>query len=50
MKPQDCEVGEWGAWSGCSCSCNGMRTRVRDILKYPSNGGKGCGLTVHNGA
>lgn len=40
----DCEVSEWKAWGKCSASCGGGQAmRSREIMRMPSNGGKGCG-------
>ncbi|CAJ1434333.1 unnamed protein product, partial [Effrenium voratum] len=36
----DAQLGEWGDWSGCSCSCNGVRTRYRTVLQYAQGRGK----------
>lgn len=38
----DCEFGEWGAWGDCSCSCDGVRDRTREIAVYAQKGGKPC--------
>ncbi|NNC95123.1 MAG: thrombospondin type-1 domain-containing protein, partial [Chitinophagales bacterium] len=43
----DCVVGPWSPWSACDTSCGGgMKTRTRDILVYPSNGGLACPDTI----
>lgn len=39
----DCVVSKWSDWSRCSKSCGrGRRTRVREIVKNPRQGGKRC--------
>jgi len=38
----DCVFGEWTNWDACSCSCNGIRHRVRHIDVFPSKGGVAC--------
>lgn len=30
-QPRDCVLGEWLAWSDCSCTCDGIRHRSRPI-------------------
>uniref|UniRef100_A0A7S4VRZ9 Spondin-like TSP1 domain-containing protein n=1 Tax=Alexandrium monilatum TaxID=311494 RepID=A0A7S4VRZ9_9DINO len=42
--PQDdCQWGEWEAWSGCSAECNGgQQSRNRHIVKMPTHGGAMC--------
>ncbi|CAD7956383.1 unnamed protein product [Amoebophrya sp. A25] len=37
----DCTFSEWGYWSDCSSSCNGIKTRTRQIDAYPFEG-KAC--------
>ncbi|CAE7381014.1 thsd7aa [Symbiodinium sp. CCMP2456] len=42
-RPIDCIWGEWGEWSGCSCSCGGgTKRRSRAIEMSPQNGGAPC--------
>lgn len=38
----DCAVSEWGLWSDCSCSCDGVRERNRFVSVFAKNGGKPC--------
>lgn len=38
----DCVFGKWTDWDACSCSCNGIRHRVRHIDLFPGRGGKAC--------
>jgi len=40
--PVDCVIGEWTAWSACTCDCNGATSRTRHVETYPAHGGKGC--------
>lgn len=39
--PQDCVLGDWQVWGACG-KCNGAQKRVRDVMTYPSRGGKAC--------
>jgi len=39
--PVDCVLGEWRSWGTCT-ACGGERTRVRNILVFPKNGGQEC--------
>ncbi len=39
---QDCRISQWTSWTMCSSTCNGVRSRYRDITQYPARGGKGC--------
>ncbi|CAD7963511.1 unnamed protein product [Amoebophrya sp. A25] len=41
-KPIDCEMGDWAEWSACSSTCNGIKTRDRQIKTYPDHDGKAC--------
>jgi len=43
---QDCQMGEWGSWSQCSCHCFGIQERNRAIAQFASNGGRSCNGTV----
>lgn len=38
----DCEFGLWSEWGDCSCSCNGIRDRSRQVVEYGRNFGKAC--------
>ncbi|XP_034240529.1 spondin-1-like [Thrips palmi] len=39
----DCKLSPWGPWSPCDATCGtGYRTRTRQILVNPQNGGKAC--------
>jgi len=40
----DCVLGEWGVWSDCTCTCNGVKRRSRRIETY----GRGNGLWCTN--
>lgn len=42
QQPVDCKIGDWTAWSACTCDCNGVQSRTRHITTYPSEGGKPC--------
>jgi len=47
--PQDCELGPWCPWSDCSKKCDGgLRTRSREIVKPPKNGGKPCDILTQS--
>eukprot|EP00929_Paragymnodinium_shiwhaense_P046776 TRINITY_DN237_c0_g1_i2.p1 TRINITY_DN237_c0_g1~~TRINITY_DN237_c0_g1_i2.p1 ORF type:complete len:1626 (-),score=427.77 TRINITY_DN237_c0_g1_i2:188-5065(-) len=39
---EDCKLGEWTAWSSCSCTCFGVKSRSREILNYARGNGKSC--------
>ena len=39
---QDCVVTQWTTWSNCNCEASFYRTRTRDIITPPRNGGKPC--------
>eukprot|EP01012_Entosiphon_sulcatum_P049575 TRINITY_DN6820_c0_g1_i6.p1 TRINITY_DN6820_c0_g1~~TRINITY_DN6820_c0_g1_i6.p1 ORF type:complete len:7637 (+),score=112.47 TRINITY_DN6820_c0_g1_i6:5459-28369(+) len=44
--PVDCVVSAWSLWSECSTSCGGgERTRKRQIVTQPANGGTSCPIT-----
>ena len=39
----DCKVGDWKPWGECSVTCdNGTKTRKREVVKEPENGGASC--------
>lgn len=38
----DCSMSEWSEWGVCSCTCNGVKERVRTIATYSRNGGRAC--------
>lgn len=41
----DCVLGEWGPWGECDSHCGiGQKSRTREILTPPQNGGKVCGM------
>jgi len=45
-EPQDCEWGDWNAWSACSAECDGgERARQRVLAKPPAFGGEWCTTT-----
>lgn len=39
---QDCVVTQWTDWSSCDCEASFYRTRTRDIVTPPRNGGQPC--------
>jgi len=41
-KPRDCIFGEWGSWTGCTASCNGIMRRSRRIKVYGRGEGSYC--------
>jgi hypothetical protein len=45
--PVDCQVGDWGDFSGCSQSCGAGATmyHIRAIIVVPVNGGQDCPVT-----
>eukprot|EP00397_Hematodinium_sp_SG-2012_P001832 GEMP01001837.1.p1 GENE.GEMP01001837.1~~GEMP01001837.1.p1 ORF type:complete len:1041 (+),score=169.21 GEMP01001837.1:528-3650(+) len=38
----NCDFGPWSNFGDCSCSCNGVRDRSRQITMYATNLGKTC--------
>ncbi|CAJ1337729.1 unnamed protein product [Effrenium voratum] len=40
--PMDCELSEWGTWSACSGSCDGIRHRSRVVRVYGRGDGRYC--------
>eukprot|EP00929_Paragymnodinium_shiwhaense_P121881 TRINITY_DN942_c0_g1_i1.p1 TRINITY_DN942_c0_g1~~TRINITY_DN942_c0_g1_i1.p1 ORF type:complete len:1559 (-),score=404.24 TRINITY_DN942_c0_g1_i1:474-5150(-) len=41
--PVDCVLGDWGQFTTCSATCGGgSHTRTREIVRQPTNGGRGC--------
>lgn len=38
----DCEFTGWGRWSDCSCPCDGVMHRSREIARHGQAGGKFC--------
>lgn len=49
--PQDCEWGQWTAWSACSKECGGGSiTRTREVLAVASHGGDPCYGSSHQEA
>ena len=41
--PVDCKVGDWKPWGACTVTCgNGTKTRRREIILGPKNGGVSC--------
>jgi len=38
----DCVLGEWGVWSDCTCTCNGVMRRSRRISTYGRGMGAWC--------
>jgi len=38
----DCGFSSWSYWSDCSQSCNGVKTRTREVSAYPEFGGRAC--------
>ncbi|XP_006816067.2 thrombospondin type-1 domain-containing protein 7A-like [Saccoglossus kowalevskii] len=49
MCPIDCQVSEWGEWSGCSQNCGtGIRIRYRRIVINSQYGGRICPSTVQS--
>jgi len=41
-KDVDCELAQWSDWGDCSCTEDGVKRRVRDVLTYGSGDGKWC--------
>lgn len=39
---RNCEFGEWGVWSECSSSCDGVKSRSREIKAFGQGGGAFC--------
>jgi len=40
--PTDCTWMKWSEWEACSASCNGQKTRRRDVGSQAKSGGKAC--------
>lgn len=41
--PVDCQLGEWGEWSGCAVKCGGgLKQRSRPVIRPAAHGGKQC--------
>lgn len=38
----DCSFDEWEPWGACSCSCNGVHERTRQVSEYARNLGEAC--------
>eukprot|EP00397_Hematodinium_sp_SG-2012_P000943 GEMP01000944.1.p1 GENE.GEMP01000944.1~~GEMP01000944.1.p1 ORF type:complete len:1628 (+),score=304.02 GEMP01000944.1:2-4885(+) len=38
----NCELSGWSDWGMCSCACNGLKSRLREVTTRPQYGGKGC--------
>lgn len=38
----DCQFGQWSPWSACSCSCEGVRNRHRQVSQFGAGNGKWC--------
>merc|ERR1719387_1764660 len=38
----DCVFRSWTRWSDCSCTCDGVKTRSREISVFGSGTGKWC--------
>jgi hypothetical protein len=48
QKPVDCVVSDWVELTPCSRTCNeGVRTKMRVLMRQPSGGGKACPLWFH---
>ena len=39
--PVDCVLGHWQSWGACN-ACGGERTRRRQVVTFPRNGGMEC--------
>eukprot|EP00928_Gymnodinium_smaydae_P064666 TRINITY_DN4794_c0_g2_i1.p1 TRINITY_DN4794_c0_g2~~TRINITY_DN4794_c0_g2_i1.p1 ORF type:complete len:1188 (-),score=266.17 TRINITY_DN4794_c0_g2_i1:180-3743(-) len=46
VKDVDCKMSEWGPWSDCSCSCDGVMERSRYIEQYVQGNGRACNGTM----
>ena len=40
--PVDCQWTTWAHWSDCSCPCDGVKHRSREIGRHGEGGGKWC--------
>eukprot|EP00928_Gymnodinium_smaydae_P010951 TRINITY_DN14117_c0_g5_i1.p1 TRINITY_DN14117_c0_g5~~TRINITY_DN14117_c0_g5_i1.p1 ORF type:complete len:1558 (+),score=314.31 TRINITY_DN14117_c0_g5_i1:79-4752(+) len=42
IAPLDCTLSDWGEWSVCSCTCEGIRDRSRVVTRFAAGSGKAC--------
>ena len=45
---QDCVVSMWSEWTTCNCTLSMHRSRYREVVLPPKNGGESCPSLIEN--